>query len=1359
MKHHFSAGLRRLFTTSLALAFIVGNPFATARGDTTGTPWTGAPGITQTVAEIMAREKSAAVSGVRTPHPMKPLGRADRRGLVQNPSAPAAPQVAPGAGARIHERGPFAPQTLGTNFDTVTGPNETGAFPPDTMGAVGPSQFVLAINGRIRTFNKTTGLADGAINVGTDTFFAPVTTPVGGAIIGNFTSDPHVRYDRLSGRWFIVMIDVPYTSTSPFTTAENRVMIAVSNGSTIVNSGSFTFFQFRHDQAGPVGDTGAFADYPTPGIDANALYIGDNVFSNSTGAFVGCTGFVVRKTSLLGGGPIVVTAFRGLVAGSGEGAFTPQGVDNYDPAATEGYFVGVSNAVFGRLVVRRISNPGGTPTISADLLVTVPATRFPITVPHLGNTGGTNGNLDSLDDRLYAAHIRNGRLWTAHNIQVNTTGAASTTGGRNGSRWYELQNLNTTPALVESGTVFDPAASNPKSFWIPSIVVSGQGHVAMGFSTAGAANRVNAGTCGRLAGDTLGTMQAAVDYTATGTAYNPPGDPGPTRRWGDYSYTSVDPNDDMTLWTIQEYCNGTNTYGCRAVKLIAPPPATPVSCSPPSVSAGLASVSVMVTGAQVSGSGFFDPGAGFANRLASTISGGVTVNSVTYINPTTVSLSLNTTAAGAGAKNVTMTNPDGQALTGNGILTVNMPANNPPVANPDNFHAPLLPGPFNLNVLANDTDADMDPLSITATTNGAQGTVTFAGPNAIYTPGAGYTGNDAFTYTLSDTHTTVSGNVTISNLAPVANDDSASSATGAVSVFVLTNDTDADAGDAASFSIVSATNGASGTAAVAGDHIDYTPGAGFTGSDSFSYLLSDGRGDTANAVVSVTASAPFAVVVKGDLVGAALPGAVWNTFGHPAINDPDDLAFLAGLHSGDGGITSADNTGIFKRSSAGVVSVAAQRGQSAPGTDGAYYTFGDPTFNNAGHVAFIGKAKGGTVTSANDTCLWADGGGTMHLVAREGMLAPGTSAGEIFGTFLALEQTGSDRVAFFAKLEKGIGGVVSGNDSGIWAEAGDGSLVLVAREGDPIATPAGTKTIGTLYFLPKLSQTHGQTRGVDALGDLVFKAKFDGGIEGVFVALPATSEYNVLNVALRTSAVPSTPAGAIWKTFGQPAIGGTGSIGFYAYLQTGVGGITSANDAGLHGDAGTFLESLLREGDAAPDTASGDVFYKFDDFLNQLSTGKFAFPAALKKGVGDVTSDNDTGVWSNGLGALHLVAREGQLAPGTTSGEVFKKITSIGLPADGRVVFDGQLDSGFGGVTSATDHGIWAQDGGGTLGLLAREGSPLTVSGAAVNVTTLYFLPAASTVYPQTRGFNAGGHLTFKAKLDGGSYALFRVLR
>ena len=428
-------------------------------------------------------------------------------------------------------------------------------------------------------------------------------------------------------------------------------------------------------------DTGAFADYPTLGIDANALYIGDNLFNAAGTAFLGCSGFVVRKSSILGAGPIVVTAFRGLVpSGTSDGPYTPQGVDNYDPAATEGYFIGISATTTGRLVLRRVSNPGGTPTISGNLLITTATTAGPITVPHSGNTRGTNGQLDPVDDRLFAAHIRNGRLWTAHNIQVNASGVASASGGRNGSRWYELQGIATggTPSVFQSGTVFDPAATNPTSYWIPSIMVSGQGHAALGFSNAGTNAFINAGTVGRLAGDALGTTQTPLLYTSATAAYNPSGDPGSTggRRWGDFSYTSLDPSDDMTMWTIQEYCQAANSYGVRVVRLIAPPPATPASAGS-TVYQGQSNAAVTITGTSSAGSGFFDPGAGPAaspfNRITASVGGaGVTVNSVAYTSPTAITLNVSVASGAAtGARTVTVTNPDGQSATSaTGILTV-----------------------------------------------------------------------------------------------------------------------------------------------------------------------------------------------------------------------------------------------------------------------------------------------------------------------------------------------------------------------------------------------------------------------------------------------------------------------------------------------------------------------------------------------------------------------------------------------------------------------------------------------------------------------------------------------------------------
>src|SRR5581483_362808 len=224
---------------------------------------------------------------------------------------------------------------------------------------------------------------------------------------------------------------------------------------------------------------------------------------------------------------------RGLITG-GDGPDSPRGVDNYDPNATEGYFIGPSDVSFGRLILRRVSDPGGTPSISPNIPITVDATSWGISVDHLGNTGGANGRLDSLDDRLFAAHIRNGRLWTAHNISTDSNGVAMpcndvpTAPGpcdanrRTSVRWYELNVPvgSGTPTVVQSGTIFDPTASvsSARQFWIPSVNVSGQGHAAFGFSTAGTPFRINAATTGRLESDPPGTVNAPTIITNSTTS-------------------------------------------------------------------------------------------------------------------------------------------------------------------------------------------------------------------------------------------------------------------------------------------------------------------------------------------------------------------------------------------------------------------------------------------------------------------------------------------------------------------------------------------------------------------------------------------------------------------------------------------------------------------------------------------------------------------------------------------------------------------------------------------------------------------------------------------------------------------------
>ena len=95
------------------------------------------------------------------------------------------------------------------------------------MGSVGPGQVLVAVNGRIKVFNKAGTL--GALNVSDLTFWSSVRN-------GQDVTDPQVEYDRLSGRWIVSAVNLARKN--------NRIMIAVSSGPTITGSSSFTFFFF-----------------------------------------------------------------------------------------------------------------------------------------------------------------------------------------------------------------------------------------------------------------------------------------------------------------------------------------------------------------------------------------------------------------------------------------------------------------------------------------------------------------------------------------------------------------------------------------------------------------------------------------------------------------------------------------------------------------------------------------------------------------------------------------------------------------------------------------------------------------------------------------------------------------------------------------------------------------------------------------------------------------------------------------------------------------------------------------------------------------------------------------------------------
>jgi hypothetical protein len=100
---------------------------------------------------------------------------------------------------------------------------------------------------------------------------------------------------------------------------------------------------------------------------------------------------------------------------------------------------------------------------------------------------------------------------------------------------------------------------------------------------------------------------------------------------------------------------------------------------------------------------------------------------------------------------------------------------------------------------------------------------------------------------------TVNINVSAVNDAPVATDDTATTAEdSAATITVLANDSDVD-GDALTVSAVGIAS--NGTVSTDGTTVSYAPNANFNGPDSFTYDISDGNGGTATATVHVAVTA------------------------------------------------------------------------------------------------------------------------------------------------------------------------------------------------------------------------------------------------------------------------------------------------------------------------------------------------------------------------------------------------------------------------------------------------------------------------------------------------------------------------
>ena len=418
---------------------------------------------------------------------------------------------------------------LGLNFDGI-GDGKYGFTvmyaPPDTVGAVGATQYVQWVNAAFAIFDKRTGAK----------LYGPVPGNVlwsgfGGGCESNNNGDPVVLYDKLANRWVMSQFSV---STLPYLQC-----IAVST--TPDATGAWHRYSFQYTY---------FDDYPKMGVWPDAYYETFNMFDGNT--YVGSDACAYNRTAMLNGQTATQVCFQ---QNSSVGSLLPSDLDGTTPppAGSPNYVLSYGA---GSLLLYKFHVDFGVPSNSTFTgPTTIPVAAFtPLCygasecVPQ----PGTTTKLDSLADRLmyrlaYRKFPDHESLVVTHSVNV---------GLRGGVRWYEIQSPNSTPRIAQQGTY----APDSNYRWMSSAAMDKIGDLAVGYSVSSDAVYPGVAFAGRVPSDPAGALEAETTIIlGTGSQT------GTISRWGDYSAMTVDPVDDCTFWYTQEYmvANGAFNWNTR----------------------------------------------------------------------------------------------------------------------------------------------------------------------------------------------------------------------------------------------------------------------------------------------------------------------------------------------------------------------------------------------------------------------------------------------------------------------------------------------------------------------------------------------------------------------------------------------------------------------------------------------------------------------------------------------------------------------------------------------------------------------------------------------------------------------------
>lgn len=516
----------RRLVQSIVLASVAGTAFAASPAPASAT----GGDVVYTGARVHVA--AAAVVSMRT------LARHENRTDEADDEAgePPEPQEKPEPNLRITLPSPFpAPLAAAASTSVVESPYVSASFlaqpdapavgstrtesPPDTNGAVGRDRLMVTLNSNYVIERESDGKVLRKVSM--DAFWRPV-----GA---RAPFDPRVLYDRYSDRWLVSAGDSPLEPGS-------LILYGISDTGDPL--GDWHLYALRSDASGAT-----WADFPTLGFSRSTVAIGVNMFARESLTYVRGRLIVLDYASLRAGGggkPAEVTIPDG---------FALQPAATYSPTETTLYLVehlGSFSATyrFWSLADGKLTLVGGAPK-------TNPLGPWATAGPGNLLPQQDGRGIDSGDSRVGNAVFRNGHVYCAQTIGMPPTPGAGFV-LRTGVQWVEL---DTSGNFVQGGRLDDRLAlpwNGRHMYAFPSVAVNARNDLLLGFSEFQSNDFVDAGYAFRAGADPPGTLRTPVTLKdGEGPYVKTEG--GARNRWGDYSATAVDPVDDVSLWTVQEY--------------------------------------------------------------------------------------------------------------------------------------------------------------------------------------------------------------------------------------------------------------------------------------------------------------------------------------------------------------------------------------------------------------------------------------------------------------------------------------------------------------------------------------------------------------------------------------------------------------------------------------------------------------------------------------------------------------------------------------------------------------------------------------------------------------------------------------